>query len=183
MSCCHFFSPCFPLDRLARGNWEQSQLQTKLSFNLCVSLPATAKSTNHISNKPIPSCVFQERDGESGQGQESRMLGSTPQPEALADGSRENHLKRFGGSSRQRRAWTIASSRFPDVPKVLLRSQSGLLSGLPFTCCPKVFQSRFDALVLRVLLLSSFVAPPSSLFAFLPVRTSSRLDVLVDTTE
>ena len=57
--------------------------------------------------------------------------------------------------------------RLPDALKALLRSQSGPLSGLPFTCCPTAIHNRLDSKVFRVP--SPSVAPSSSLFAFLPV--------------
>ena len=59
---------------------------------------------------------------------------------------------------------TSICPRLPDASKDLFRSQSGPLSGLPFTCCPTAFHSRFDAQVFRVLLLRRLwlPLPPSS---------------------
>ena len=49
--------------------------------------------------------------------------------------------------------------RLPDEDRAMLRSQGGPMTGLPFMCCPTAFHSRFDAQVLRVLLLRRLWLP------------------------
>ena len=104
---------------------------------------------------------------------------NVPSGEALADGVRPevNSLDDAGPGIPQH-GWQFKATQnvddffmstsiwphLPDDSKALLRSQSGPLSGLPFTCCPTAFHSRFDAQVFRVLLLRRLWLhlPPSS---------------------
>ena len=104
---------------------------------------------------------------------------NAPSWEALADGVRpEVNSLDDAGPGMPQHGWQFKAMqnvddffmstsiwpRLPDASKALLRSQSGPLSGLPFTCCPAAFHSRFYAQVFRVLLLRRLwlPLPPSS---------------------
>ena len=104
---------------------------------------------------------------------------NAPSWEALADGVRpEVNSLDDAGPGMPQHGWQFKAMqnvddffmstsiwpRLPDASKALLRSQSGPLSGLPFTCCPAAFHSRFYAQVFRVLLLRRLwlSLPPSS---------------------
>ena len=57
----------------------------------------------------------------------------------------------------------LATSVWPQLPdqdRAMLRSQGGPMAGLPFTCCSTLLHSRFDAQVLRVLLLRRLCGRP-----------------------
>ena len=61
--------------------------------------------------------------------------------------------------------------RVPDSSRAMLRSQSGPLAIVPFTCCPVARHTTFDALVFRALLLHSPCPRPAT-FAGVAVHST-----------
>ena len=64
--------------------------------------------------------------------------------------------------------------RLPDSSRAMLRSQSGPLASVPFTCCPIAKHTTFDAQIFRTLLLRRLWLPLSSSCPCLVVWPSTR---------